>query len=226
MKIQSISATIRNNNNATKKQSFKSLQITPKGMTILADMFCKNPETEIKFNKYIAGRLKNLKTHVFFDGFVPEVQFKNSQGKFRYLNPCPPFITQNSKRCGYIEEGWKKEIELAPEIMPKIKKDKETYQDFVTLSELEQARCIAEHFELKNGGKLQKSAIEPCKSTDFEDKLQDLYSKFSGDSKPLSKQRVEELHDWYFKTEPKPKSSGCSNYPSEEEILFMLLGAI
>ena len=196
MKIQSI--TPFQVNNSKKQQNFTSLYITPKGMAKLSKMFVDSPETEIQFNKYIAGPLKNLKTPVLFDGFTAEVRIDANAQTYRHLYPCPPFAKVNSSRCGYRDDGWEKEIELASEIMPKIEKGKESMDDFLMLSELEQARCIAEHFELKNGGKLNRAEIKPVRDKNFKTYMKELYSKYNGTFKELTEETIEDLQKWAY----------------------------
>lgn len=215
-------------NNKNKPQSFKSLQITPKGMAILSDMFIRNPETEVKFSKYIAGPLKNLKTQVMFDGYVADIKFTNKQGKYCFVNPCPPFVNPKSTKCGYREEGFNKEINLIPEIMPKITKDTETYQDFLRLSHLEQARCIAEHFELKSGNKLNRSKIQPLQSDAFDKNMKNLYSQYGDNFKQLRQEKIDELYNWIYEADTKSSRahSGPSYPTTHEDMLWVFLNGI
>lgn len=197
MRVQSVQRSqVRNIRN---QQNFTSLYITPKGMAKLSKVFLENEEAGVNFNKYIAGPLKNIETQVLFDGFTAQVQVCESAGKYRYLNPCPPFTKVNSSKCGYRDEGWQKEIELSSDIMPKIEKGQENMDDFRMLAELEQARCIAEHFELKNGRKLNRTEVEPIDRNNFESCMKDLYSKYNGTYvKEISDEKIEDLRKWAY----------------------------
>ncbi len=218
--------------NIRNQQNFTGLYITPKGMAKLSKMFLENSESSVKFNKYIAGPLKNIETQVLFDGFTAQVQVYEGAGKYRYLNPCPPFVKVNSPKCGYRDEGWQKEIKLSSDIMPKIKKGKENMDDFRMLAELEQARCIAEHFELKNGRKLNRTEVKPIDSYNFESCMKDLYSKYNGTYfKELSEEKIEDLRKWAYNekiyTRPSKSSSYVPDIPTtHEDMLAVFLGGI